>query len=168
MLKYKDIENKPGILRTFSGLTKTEFESLTVKFKQAYEESLEERDRQRAVPRQRKRGGEPRERLLSVEDKLLFILFYFKIYPLQEVQAYIFGMNQPAACKWIQRLAPCLDKALGYKVELPARKVGDLEDILKKFPSLEFITDGTERPIQRPKDPQRQKRNYNGKKETYG
>ena len=83
----------------------------------------------------------------SAEDKLLFILFYFKIYPLQEVQAYIFGMNQPMACKWIQRLTPCLDKALGYKVELPARKVSGLEDILKETPSLELIINGTERPV---------------------
>jgi len=100
----------------------------------------------------------------SAEDKLLFILFYFKIYPLQEVQAYIFGMSQPMACKWIQSLTPCLDKALGYKVELPDRKVSNLEDILKEAPGLEFIIDGTERPIQRPKDPQSQKRNYSGKK----
>jgi len=58
MLKYKGIEKKPGIPRNFSGLIKAGFESLTVKFKQAYEEkSLEERDRQRTVPRQRKRGG---------------------------------------------------------------------------------------------------------------
>ena len=150
MLKYKDIENKPGILSSFSGLIKAGFESLTVKFKQAYEEkSLEERDRQRTVPRQRKRGGGHQKRMQSAEDKLLFILFYFKIYPLQEVQAYIFGMNQPMACKWIQRLTPCLDKALGYKykVELSDRKVSDLEDILKETPSLEFIIDGTERPV---------------------
>jgi len=38
-----------------------------------------------------------------------------------------------------------LDKVLGYKVELPTRKVDDLEDILKEA-SLEFIIDGTERP----------------------
>jgi len=61
MLKYKDIENKPRILRSFSGLTKAGFESLAVKFKQAYEESLEERDRQRTVPRQRKRGRRHQE-----------------------------------------------------------------------------------------------------------
>jgi len=64
MLKYKDIQNKPGILRSFSGLTKAWFESFTVKFnKQAYEESLEEGDRQRTMPRQRKRGGGHQERM---------------------------------------------------------------------------------------------------------
>jgi len=134
-------------------LIKAGFESLTVKFKQAYEESLEERDRQRTVLRQRKRGIGHQERMQSAEDKLLFILFYFKIYTPQEVQAYIFVMNQPIACKWIQRLTPCLDKALGYKVELPDRKVSDLEDILKESHNLKFIIDGTEKSTQRPKDP---------------
>ena len=167
MLRYKDIANKPNILRAFTGLSSKGFESLLPAFQKAYEESLDERDRRRKEPRKRKRGAGNKARLLSIEDKLLFILFYFKIYPIQEVQAYIFGMSQPRANIWIQRLSPLLDKALGYKAKLPARKAKDLEEVLRDSPSLEFIIDGTERPIQRPKDPKRQNKNYSGKKKRH-
>ena len=32
--------------------------------------------------------------LVSREDKLVFILFYFKFYPVQVVQGYFFGLGQ--------------------------------------------------------------------------
>jgi len=44
--------------------------------------------------RQRRLGGGRKARLASIEDKLLFILIYFKIYPLQEVMASMFAMSQ--------------------------------------------------------------------------
>ena len=167
VLRYKDIANKPNLLRAFAGLSPEGFQSLLPAFQKAYEESLDERDKQREKPRERKRGAGIKPRLLSTEDKLLFILFYFKIYPIQEVQAYIFGMSQPRANIWIQKLSPLLDKALGHKAELPARKAKNLEEVLRSSPGLEFIIDGTERPIQRPKDPQRQSKNYSGKKKRH-
>src|SRR5262249_39820671 len=51
-------------------------------------------------------------RLSSMADKLLFILFYFKIYPLQEVIALLFGMSQGRANEWIRKLSTVLKLAL--------------------------------------------------------
>ena len=90
-----------------------------------------------------------------MEAKLLFILFYFKFYPVQEVQGYLFGMGQGQAWDWIHRLTKILNQALGYEKQLPARKNRDIEQILAACPGLEFIIDGTERPIRRPKDKKR-------------
>jgi hypothetical protein len=60
-----------------------------------------------------------------------------------------------------------LNKALGYEQQLPARRTDDIEALLKTCPDLEFLIDGTERPIRRPKDPHRQKSNYSGKKKNH-
>jgi hypothetical protein len=40
-----------------------------------------------------------------------------------------------------------------------------MEEFLQRFPDVkEVILDGTERPIQRPKNPEKQKEHYSGKK----
>jgi len=59
--------------------------------------------------------------------QLLFILFYLKFYPVQEVQGYLLGMGQAQAWDWILRLTPILKRALGYEKQLPARKNRDNE-----------------------------------------
>ncbi|MBI1878069.1 MAG: hypothetical protein HYR94_07555 [Chloroflexi bacterium] len=76
----------------------------------------------------------------------------------------MFGIGQPQANEGIHRLTPLLNTALGYEQQLPARQAADLEQVLAQCPELEFIIDGTERPIQRPKDPQRQREPDSGKK----
>jgi hypothetical protein len=50
-----------------------------------------------------------------MEDKLLFILFYFKFYPIQAVLGYFFGLSQAQANEGIHRLTPVLHTALGYR-----------------------------------------------------
>jgi hypothetical protein len=76
-------------------------------------------------------------------------------------------MGQAQANEWIHRLAPILNRALGYECQLPARKTRDISQVLAACPGLEFIIDGSERPIRRPKDPDKQRRHYSGKKKRH-
>ena len=57
--------------------------------------------------------------------------------------------------------------ALGYELALPERRAANIEAVLSACPSLEFIIDGTERPINRPKDKEKQKSHYSGKKKAH-
>ena len=157
-LAYDSLADKPRILRALTGLSKEEFEKLKPNFARAYEAYLDELDSKRSKPRQRRRGGGRKPVLREVEDKLLFILVYFRLYPTQEMQGFLFGLGQPQANFWIQRLTEVLNRALGYEMVLPERKPADLETVLSRYPALEFVIDGTERPIQRPKDRERQKK----------
>ena len=52
-------------------------------------------------------------------------------------------------------------------MQLPERRAANLETVLSACPSLEFIIDGTERPINRPKDKDKQKSHYSGKKKAH-
>lgn len=167
MLNYAQIESRPRILRSVTGLTPKAFARLLPAFCKAYEQDLQRRDAQRPTPRQRRRGGGRKATLATIQDKLTFILFYFKFYPTQEVLGFFFGFSQPQANEWIHRLTSILNAALGYEKQLPARKAADVAQILAQCPGLEFIIDGTERPIQRPKDPQRQHQYYSGKKKRH-
>lgn len=162
MLTYEKLKKKPSRFLALTSLTVEEFEELLGPFKSCWEGDVEKRSQ--AKPRKRKAGGGRKPTLKSIEDRLLFILLYFKIYPLQEVQGTLFGMSQGQANDWIQRLTPILQGALNQEALLPEREPAKLEQVLGDYDLLEFTIDGTERRLQRPKDTVEQKEYYSGKK----
>jgi len=103
---------------------------------------------------------------MDSKDKLLFILFYFRHYPTQAVQGFLFGIGQALANVWVHRLTGMLNQALGYEQQLPERQPHKLEQVLATCPELEFVMDGTERRINRPKDKEKRDQHYSGKKTT--
>lgn len=167
MISYQQVKTQPTLFKSFTGLTVKAFAELFPAFRQAYQGQLDRRDEQREEPRERQPGGGRKGALTTLEDKLVFILCYFRLYPVQVLQGYLFGMGQSQANEWIHRLTPVLNQALGYEQQLPARQSRDIEQVLAACPGLEFIIDGAERPIRRPKDPDRQRDNYSGKKKRH-
>jgi hypothetical protein len=75
-------------------------------------------------------------------------------------------MRQPQANEWVHRLTEVLNQALGEEQQLPERNPGKLAEVLFACPELEFIIDGTERRINRPKDQAKRDEHYSGKKAT--
>jgi hypothetical protein len=124
--------------------------------------------RRSQAPRQRKAGGGRKPRLASVEDKLIYILFYFKCYPTFDLAGLLFGLNRSQANRWMHRLQPVLEEALGREMALPERKLSSIEEFVERFPGVKRVmVDGTERPIQRAKDREQQRENYSGKKKRH-
>jgi Helix-turn-helix of DDE superfamily endonuclease/DDE superfamily endonuclease len=167
MLNVEAIRTRPRILRQLTGLTPASFGTLLADFERAYELDRQQRDRQRPTPRQRRPGGGAKGVLSTRADKLLFLLFYFRQYPAQEVLAFLFGFSQGQACQWIHRLTPIVNRALGHELHLPARRPAPLQEVLKTCPGLEFLIDGTERPIRRPKQDERRREDYSGKRKRH-
>lgn len=166
MIKYNKIKGTRYIFRSLTGINPEEFEKLLPSFEKAYanyEEAHYEKENDKK--RERGIGAGSKAVLNTIEDKLLFILFYYRIYPVQIVQGFFFSMNQPCANKWIHRLSEVLKDALGYEMELPKRKPAKLELVLEMYPGLELFIDGTERPINRPKYDQEEY--YSGKKKRH-
>ena len=165
MLTYEKLKKKPSRFLALTSLSVEKFEELLPAFKKAWAADVEKRAY--AQPRKRKVGGGRKPTLKSLEDRLLFILLYFKIYPLQQVQGTLFGMSQGQANDWIQRLTPILQAALKEEALLPEREPVNLEQVLGEYDLLEFTIDGTERRRQRPQDNVEQKEYYSGKKSPY-
>jgi hypothetical protein len=167
MLTFERIAAKPVVFQMLTGLSQQAFLDLLPAFHRATAHVQYQAEQKRAHPRKRQPGGGRKSLLRSDADRLLFILVYFKVYPLQAIQGFFFGMSQAQACEWIHRLTPVLNQALEFEHQLPARKAADVTQVLRQCPGLEFIIDGTERPIQRPKDKQRQRECYSGKKKRH-
>jgi hypothetical protein len=166
MFSYDKVKNNPKLLLAMTSLTRPEFEQLLVPFQAAWEARVG----QTAVPnqsRQRRAGAGRKPALRTVADKLLFILYYFKAYPLQEILAFEFGMSQAQACSWIATLSPVLKEALGALEQLPERDPAQLATKLAEEKETTLGIDGTERRIQRPKDQEKQRMYYSGKKKAH-
>lgn len=142
-----------------------EFDILLPFFAEEYEATNSETHTRAGQARQRKAGGGNKPRLTTMEDKLLFILVYKKTYPLQTAQGLLFGMGQSQANEWIHRLSPILEGALTSSGHMPERDGQAFEQSgLSEDAATDLIIDGTERRKQRPKDPEKQKEAYSGKK----
>jgi hypothetical protein len=166
---FDKLSKHPRVFQRMTGLTLEEFNFLLDKFQSSWQIFV----REEFLSKERKRdfGGGRHSRLHSLEDKLLFILVYTRIYPLMIVQGLFFGFEDSRACEWIHRLLPVLDRSCGFAHVKPRRSNGrSLEEILEEFPELaEFgITiDGVERAKRRPKDSEKQKSEYSGKKKRH-
>lgn len=154
------------LLRALTGLNIKAFEALKPAFALALSEAPIPRRSQ--TPRQREGGAGRKPRLGTVEQKLIYILFYFKCYPTFDLAGVLFDLNRSQAHRWMHRLQPVLESALGHKMVLPKRKLRSIEEFLECFPEFErVILDGTERPIQRAKNKDQQKQDYSGKKKRH-
>jgi hypothetical protein len=162
MLSYSKVQNKPYVLQSLTGLNPKEFAILLKSFERAWQEYIEREYMDK--PRARRYGGGRHAELSTSADKLLFILVYFRLYPTQAVQGFLFGIGQSQAWEWIHKLSPLLNQALGYEKQLPERQPARLATVLRECPSLEFMIDGTERPINRPQNKLAQQDSYSGKK----
>lgn len=167
MITYDRLSKNSRLFQNFTGLHLDAFAQVLSTFADIYEADLDERDEARQMSRQRQRGGGRTSAIPNVADKLVFILFYFRHYPTQTLQGFLFNMSQPQANDWIHRLTLILNETLGVQQHLPARASTDIEKLLQACPELEFIIDGTERQVRRPKNVADQKAKYSGKKKAH-
>jgi hypothetical protein len=162
MLNIERALKQDRLLRAMTGLNRKAFESLLPSFSTAYEQVVLQSPRQRAL------GGGRKARLRNPQDKMFYILFYFKCYPTFDLAGLLFDIDRAQAHYWMHRLQPILEAALGEKMALPERKLTSIEAFMERFPGVERVMiDGTERPIQRPQDPEQQKLNYSAKKRRH-
>jgi len=167
MLKYEELRKNKKQFLALTGITIEEFEKLLPVFERAYERKNPPDKTLKGKKRKRKVGGGRGSELNNKEQKLMFTLVYHKSYPLQELMAVVFEMSQAQVNYWIHRLLPILLVALDEMGLLPERDG-------EKFPKHEraksnehkLIIDGVDRRRQRPKNAEKQKLHYSGKKNS--
>lgn len=162
MSRYQEYAEKPREFLALTGYTRQEFDALLPHFRQHYYEWMKSH-RLDGNPRGNRAYSDYQNcPLPRIEDKLFFILNYLKTNNLQTVQGAFFGISQPKANVWIHCLHPILNQSLAALGELPARQMDQVT--FAETEAALYFHDGTERPIQRPGDPDQQRRYYSGKK----
>jgi len=115
--------------------------------------------------------------LKTAEEKLFYILFYFKCYPTFDLAGWIFGVNRSTCCRWTHWYMEALQRTLQKKLLLPKRKIRTAAELFRMCPEIKAICiDGTDllariaqarRTRRRPQDPHTQKMYYSGKKKRH-
>lgn len=150
------------LMRAVIGMGKKEFLELLEKFTPYVKRVRYKRNRKR------KAGAGRTHTLETPEEKLFYMLFYMKCYPTYDVAGFFFNADKSQTKRWVDVFRVALEKTLGKVMALPARKIRSVKEFLERFPEVkELIIDGTERPVQRPKDKQKQKERYSGKKKKH-
>lgn len=151
-------------LKAVIGMGRDEFQSLLSTFTESWYVEL----RLASPNRVRKIGGGKKGALSTMEEKLFAILLYLKTYPTFDVLGFLTNRERTRACRSTHFLLQVLERTLGKKFVLPARKITSVEEFFEKFPEMKDVfPDGTERPVQRPKDAKKRKKLYSGKKKRF-
>lgn len=153
---------KFNTLKGFNNLSKKFNQTLLETKQKEYKKGIKKGNRTR-IP-----GGGRKGVLSNAELKLFFILFYFKCYPTMDIAGLFFDLVRSNVKYHIDNYTPILEKTLGKTLSLPKRKISNLKEFFELIPEAkDLFPDGTERPIQRPKNYQKQKNCYSGKKKFH-
>jgi len=100
-----------------------------------------------------------------MDDKLLFVLYYFKVYPTFDVLGTQFGLARSKAHENLYKLIPVLYQSLVELEMMPYREFSNAEEMKDALSGLDsVIIDATERNIRRSQNNNTQKEQYSGKK----
>lgn len=172
MLTYQKLFNNPGKLVRFTGLNIIQFQTLAERLFPLWQEA--ESKRLTRKNRIRNIGGGRKYHLLTIEDKLLLILVFYRAYLNCEVLGLIFNLDGSNICRLIRRLIPLVEKAADPTLSFALKSLKyhkrrlNFEEFARLYPDmLEFIIDTTEQRRRRPKNKKKQKNFYSGKKHQH-
>ncbi|MBI3442737.1 MAG: hypothetical protein HY007_03135, partial [Candidatus Sungbacteria bacterium] len=156
---------KPYVFRRLTTLSLEEFEMLREKLEPAWKES--ERKRLDARKNRKRKVGQGRPYELGSFRNLLFVtVIYLRTHASVELLSLLMRVDKDAVRRPITRILPPIQDRFIPDTPLLSKRINTLDELLKDFPELEdVIFDGSEFPIQRPK--QRQKQSYSGKKKRH-
>ena len=165
MISLEHAKRSDRLMRATTSLTVSEFDELAGRFDEAWA-AIRAAKTAAGTARQRRPGGGRKGCLDSAEQKLFFILLYFKTYPTQDVMGLLFGITQGQVSEWVRQLTPVAGQLI--PLHRPARQARDVSQLLQEKPELEeLIIDGTERRLPRPQHRGKQKRFYSGRKKRH-
>ena len=147
------LQRSPEAFRQLTGITPAAFDRLLADLTPRYERA---EARRKGRPGRQRRPGAGRKHTLSLADRLMMLLIYYRTYATHASLGLLFGVDDSAVCRNINPLQPLLAGIF----RIPERKVKlDPEDIRELF------FGATERPTRRPEGGQREF--YSGKKKRH-
>ncbi len=157
-------------MRSITGVSLSQFDILLEMFTKTYQQIRWQAYQEGVLAgqRQRRPGGGQKGALPRMKDKLLFVLYYFKVYPTFDVLGTQFNMARSKANENLHKLVPVLYQTLVALEVMPQREFATPDELLEALHGLDTILiDVTERNYRRPQDNQEQQEHYSGKKKRH-
>jgi Helix-turn-helix of DDE superfamily endonuclease len=154
-------------MQALTGLSQTQFDSLLLAFSDMYQVSQQKTYEEgvEAGIRRRKPGGGCKGKLPTLADKLLFLLYYYKVYPTFDVLGTQFEMARSKANENLHKLSPILYDTLVQLDLMPYRELRTPEELKAALQGEgRLLIDATERAYHRSQDAAKQREHDSGKK----
>jgi len=166
MLTYAQLKQCPRVMRSMTGLTLAEFEQLHRGVAAQYDAGEE---RRLARPGRKRARGAGRPFRDALEQRILLVLVWLRIYPTHEVMGMLFHLDQSTIGRRVAALLPLLRQVARQALRDPPteERKRTWPDLLRDFPEVVRLLDATEQRTRRPKDPDEQRRYYSGKRHTH-
>src|SRR3954463_2998320 len=155
------LRRSPKAFRQLTGITPDAFDRLLAQLAPRYE-AADARRKDR--PGRRRKPGAGRKHTLSLPDRLLMLLIYYRTYVTHVFLGFLFGVDDSSVGRNINPLQPLLAGIF----RIPERRVELREDEIREL-FFDVFFDATERPVNRPgPGPGRgQREYYSGKKKRH-
>jgi len=174
MFRYSTLKNNKNKIKKLLGLSKKQFEELAERLYFALLRKKEERGKD--PKRKRKPGGGRHEKIRLVEDKLLFILLFYRYNLTHFFLGTLFGIDASNATRLILSLNPIIEEIAdpslknyfkSIKSKLP--KISNFKDFCRLYPRAnKIVFDAFEQQVNRPqKSNDDRKKYYSGKKKMF-
>ena len=166
-LTYAHLTRYPKVLKSMTGLTRPEFDQLLDDILPPYAAAEQRRltrpDRKRAIG-----AGDNFD--LAVSEQLLVAVIWLRVYPVQGVLGFLFGVSGTSVGRLLRRWLPVLAQAGRDTMRLPdpgRKRRKSLDQLLAETPGLAIIVDTFEQRVQRPPTRAEADGYYSGKKRQH-
>ena len=166
MLSYERLSRKPEIFRLFTGLDVSEFDTICERIKPRYDEY----ERKRLSREDRKRDvGAGRPFKLSLRDRLLMLLIYYRLYVSSTLTGFLFDLDHSNVLRDIRYIEPLVSECIPIpkNIYVRAKRSTTPEEVEEYFLGFTAFVDATEQEIPRPKNSTKRKSHYSGKKRRH-
>jgi DDE superfamily endonuclease/Helix-turn-helix of DDE superfamily endonuclease len=169
LLSYDRLSKKPLLFKSFTGLTVKEFDEI-------YDKEIVKRYCKHEIKRlsnrkdSRKRSiGAGRPFKLDIKNRFLMLLVYYRLYITYTLAGFLFDLDQSNICRDIQKLESLIRKCvpIPQKMYKVTKRLRTPEEVEKYFPGFIAFADCSEQQIPRPKNKERRKMYYSGKKKRH-
>lgn len=162
---YETLSRKPEVFSSFTGLgigVRLTVRGSRIEVLRLRGERLPREDRKRGV-------GAGRPFKLSLEDRLLMLLRYYRLYVSMTMTGYRFDLDHSNVLRDIRYLESLVKDCIPIpeKVYGKARMATTPEEVEKYFPGFKAFIKATEQEIPRPKRKAKRVSHYSGKKKRH-
>ena len=179
MITFEKLQRKPSQFKTFVGLSVKQFSEILGALEPVY---VEIRTKRLSHPKRKRGIGGGRKYHLSLEDRLLMTLMYFRLYISNTLLGYLFDLDGSNVGREINhRMLPALLSVLPVPMQdeylsghnqpsqIGGRKrIKTLKDLMAAHPEIKSVwVDGTEQVINRPREKSARKLYFSGKKQAH-
>ena len=136
LLSYNRLSRKPRLFKSFTGLSVKQFDDVFKEIESKYPKyEIKRLSTKRKYRRERAVGGGRRFKLV-IEDRIILVLVYYRLYITYTLTGFLFDLDQSNVCRDIEKIESLIRECLPIPQKLynVTKRLKSIEDVEAYFP----------------------------------